>query len=52
MTRTIFITAEQESALHAPYKYFLKRAKIIKWLPDDYPLFSWAFYFLVGGQGQ
>jgi hypothetical protein len=23
-----------------------------KWLPDDYPLFSWAFYFLVGGQGQ
>jgi hypothetical protein len=35
-----------------PILYFLKRAKIIKWLPDDYPLFSWSFYFLVGGQGQ
>jgi hypothetical protein len=35
-----------------PILYFLKRAKIIRWLPDDYPLFSWAFYFLVGGQGQ
>jgi alpha-tubulin suppressor-like RCC1 family protein len=35
-----------------PILYFLKRAKIIKWLPDDYPLFSWSFYFLVGGWGR
>jgi alpha-tubulin suppressor-like RCC1 family protein len=35
-----------------PILYFLKRAKIIKWLPDDYPSFSWSFYFLVGGWGR
>jgi alpha-tubulin suppressor-like RCC1 family protein len=35
-----------------PVLYFLKRAKIIKWLPDDYPLFSWSLYLLVGGRGR
>jgi hypothetical protein len=30
-----------------PILCFLRRAKILKWLPEDYPLFSWAFYFYV-----
>jgi hypothetical protein len=35
-----------------PILCFLRRAKILKWLPEDYPLFSWSFYFLVPRQGQ
>ncbi len=30
-----------------PILYLLKRTGLFSWLPDDYPLFSWSFYFLI-----
>jgi hypothetical protein len=30
-----------------PILYLLKRAGLLPWLPDAYPLFSWSLYFLV-----
>jgi uncharacterized membrane protein len=30
-----------------PILFLLKRAGLLPWLPDAYPLFSWSLYFLV-----